>query len=185
MLLTRLALYATGLLVSVQFAALAFVPLTGCQHFMRSNARQHCVLAFCPSAIAHHQQLRHSMHFLTSEQLVCSQPVRSEAKMHGSGLDCEQMCACVRTCLCVTFAISQFKVHPMALQAGRLKVVESHASVYVRVCDAQRMGSVEGPANEAGAQPFLREPSYVQEGSRVQYDMQTVKTGGRTYDNAR
>ncbi len=74
---------------------------------------------------------------------------------------------------------------PMALQAGRLKVVESHASVYVRVCDAQRMGSVEGPANEAGAQPFLRVPPYVQEGSRVQYDMQTVKTGGRTYDNAR
>ena len=72
-----------------------------------------------------------------------------------------------------------------ALQAGRLKVVESHASVYVRVCDAQRMGSVEGPANEAGAQPFLRVPPYVQEGSRVQYDMQTVKTGGRTYDNAR
>ncbi|KAL0028702.1 hypothetical protein WJX79_000762 [Trebouxia sp. C0005] len=72
-----------------------------------------------------------------------------------------------------------------ALKAGRLKVVESHASVYVRVCDAQRMGSVEGPANEAGAQPFLRVPPYVQEGSRVQYDMQTVKTGGRTYDNAR
>lgn len=72
-----------------------------------------------------------------------------------------------------------------AMQAGRLKVVESHASVYVRVCDAQRMGSVEGPANEAAAQPFLRLPSYVQEGSRVQYDMQTLKTGGRTYDNAR
>ena len=72
-----------------------------------------------------------------------------------------------------------------AMQAGRLKVVESHASVYVRVCDAQRMGSVEGPANEAAAQPFLRMPSYVQEGSRVQYDMQTLKTGGRTYDNAR
>ncbi|DBA83915.1 TPA: hypothetical protein ACH3X1_006417 [Trebouxia sp. C0004] len=72
-----------------------------------------------------------------------------------------------------------------ALKAGRLKVVESHASVYVRVCDAQRMGSVQGPANEAGAQPFLRVPPYVQEGSRVQYDMQTVKTGGRTYDNAR
>ncbi len=47
------------------------------------------------------------------------------------------------------------------------------------------MGSVEGPANEAGAQPFLRMPPYVQEGSRVQYDMQTIRTGGRTYDNAR
>jgi len=93
------------------------------------------------------------------------------------------VCVCVCVCVCVAFASSDF--YPMALQAGRLKVVESHASVYVRVCDAQRMGSVEGPANEAGAQPFLRVPPYVQEGSRVQYDMQTVKTGGRTYDNAR
>lgn len=71
------------------------------------------------------------------------------------------------------------------LQAGRLKLVESTASVYVRLCDAQRMGSVEGPANEAAAQPFLKLPPYIQEGSRIQYDMQTMKTAGRTYDNAR
>ena len=71
------------------------------------------------------------------------------------------------------------------VQAGRLKLVESHASVYVRVCDSQRMGSVEGPANEAGAQAFLQLPPYVQDGSRVQSDMQTMRTGGRTYDNAR
>lgn len=71
------------------------------------------------------------------------------------------------------------------LQAGRLKLVESIASVYVRLCDAQRMGSVEGPANEAAAQPFLKLPPYIQEGSRIQYDMQTMKTAGRTYDNAR
>ena len=63
--------------------------------------------------------------------------------------------------------------------------MESHASVYVRLCDAQRMGSVEGPANEAGAQLFLQLPPYVQEGSRLQTDMQTVRTGGRTYNNAR
>jgi len=88
----------------------------------------------------------------------------------------------VCVCVCVWHLRAQTSIQ---LQAGRLKVVESHASVYVRVCDAQRMGSVEGPANEAGAQPFLRVPPYVQEGSRVQYDMQTVKTGGRTYDNAR
>lgn len=94
---------------------------------------------------------------------------------------CVCVCACVRD-ICDLRIGSSFE---WALQAGRLKVVESHASVYVRVCDAQRMGSVEGPANEAGAQPFLRVPPYVQEGSRVQYDMQTVKTGGRTYDNAR
>lgn len=71
------------------------------------------------------------------------------------------------------------------LQAGRLKLLESMASVYVRLCDAQRMGSVEGPANEAAAQPFLKMPPYIQEGSRIQYDMQTMKTAGRTYDNAR
>jgi len=182
MLLTLLALHAAGLVICVQLAALIFVLLTGSQHFMRPDARQHCLLAFCPSVIAHHQQLRHS----------CLNSWRVGASLSNSNQDtwvclvCEEKCCggvCVCVCVCVAFASSDF--YPMALQAGRLKVVESHASVYVRVCDAQRMGSVEGPANEAGAQPFLRVPPYVQEGSRVQYDMQTVKTGGRTYDNAR
>ena len=48
MLLTLLALYGAGLLVSVQLAALAFVLLTGFQHFMRPNARQHCFASLLP-----------------------------------------------------------------------------------------------------------------------------------------
>ena len=47
------------------------------------------------------------------------------------------------------------------------------------------MGSIEEPANEGAAQGLLYRPSYVQEGSRLEHDMRTVKSGGRTYDNAR
>lgn len=71
------------------------------------------------------------------------------------------------------------------MQAGRMQLVQSNASVYVRVCDAQRMGSLEGAANEGQAENLLYRPSYVQEGSRLQRDMRLVKSGGRTYDNAR
>lgn len=66
-----------------------------------------------------------------------------------------------------------------------MQLVQSNASVYVRVCDTQRMGSLEVAANEGQAENLLYRPSYVQDGSRLQRDMRLVKSGGRTYNNAR
>lgn len=66
-----------------------------------------------------------------------------------------------------------------------MQLVQSNASVYVRLCDTQRMGSIEVAANEGPAENLLYRPSYVQDGSRLDRDLRTIKTGGRTYDNAR
>lgn len=66
-----------------------------------------------------------------------------------------------------------------------MQLVQSNASVYVRLCDTHRMGSIEVAANEGQAENLLFRPSYVQEGSRQERDMRLVKSGGRTYNNAR
>ena len=66
-----------------------------------------------------------------------------------------------------------------------MQLVQSNASVYVRLCDTHRMGSIEVAANEGQTENLLFRPSYVQEGSRLERDMRLVKSGGRTYNNAR
>ncbi len=69
--------------------------------------RQHCLLAFCPSVIAHHQQLRDSMHFLTPELLACCQSVKFKPRcIIGSGLVCEHKCSAQEcTCVCVCLSL--------------------------------------------------------------------------------
>ena len=71
------------------------------------------------------------------------------------------------------------------MQAGRLKYISTYASMFVRLCDEQRMGHLEDTASSSSVKPYLRIPSYVKENPKIEAELKRIKDGGRTYDSAR